>query len=85
MHRDNQALTMILQLVGRHLNDPHQLCCLLALLAFKLSFLDNEKEKLASLSVFSRRATKRASCSLDDTETELGGRCSRATTLLVER
>ena len=52
---------------------------------FVLSFLENEKERLASLSVLSRRAAKRASRSLVDTETELGGRGNGATILKAER
>ena len=49
--------------------------------AFVLSFWVNKKERLASLSVLSRRATKQASNSLVDTEIELGGRSSRTATL----
>ena len=45
----------------------------------------NEKERLASLSVLSRRATKRASRSLANTETELEGRGNVATILVAER
>ena len=53
--------------------------------AFVLSFWVNEKKRLASLSVVSQRATKRASRSLADTETELEGHGNGATTRVAER
>ena len=53
--------------------------------AFVLSFWENKKERLALLSVLFRRATKQASRSLADTETELEGRGNEATILVAER
>ena len=53
---------------------------LAALLALELCFWVGEKERLASLSMLSRRAAKRASLSLVDTEIKLEGRSSRAAT-----
>ena len=58
---------------------------LAALLALELCFWVGEKERLASLSMLSRRAAKRASLSLVDTETKLERRSSRAATLALER
>ena len=58
---------------------------LLSLIAFMLRFRVKEKERLASISVLSPRATQQASCSLVNTETELGGRGNEVTTLGAER
>jgi len=55
---------------------------LAALLTFELCSWEGEKERLASLSMLSRRAAKRASRSLDNSETERGG-CGNGATILT--
>jgi len=57
---------------------------LAALLTFELCSWEGEKERLASLSMLSRRAAKRASRSLDNSETERGGRGNGATILTAK-